>query len=118
MADVSRGDIVTRGGLSFVVWTHGQGEVIVMPIDFNSGKIDHRNLVTMQLSSVVPLGLTIPTDRMKELRENRAGYVMSDHSAWDDALEKDQEFFNDGRYHAAVWGSDGGYWVQPTHVTA
>ena len=116
MADVSRGDIVTRGGLSFVVWVHGQGETAAMPI--KSGKVDHRKSVTFRISDVVNTGIRIPDDQITKLREIHADYVMSDHSAWDEAPEQGQEFFNDGRYHAPVYNSDDGYWVQRTRASA
>lgn len=116
MVDVSRGDIVTRGGLSFVVWVHGQGEIQAMPIV--SGMADYRRLVTMKRDSAVATGKRLTAiDGLKSCRE----YYLHQADAslrpdgWDDARESDLVSFEDGRYHAPQPETPNCFWVQPTH---
>lgn len=115
MVDVSRGDIVTRGSLSFVVWVHGQGEIQAMPIV--NGLVNYRRLSRMQLASAHLTGERVADGGLESLKCSRANYLHREDASfrsdgWDEAREIEEISFEDGRWHAPQPYTDNCFWVQ------
>jgi hypothetical protein len=114
MADVSRGDIVTRDGLSFVVWEHGQGEIQAMPVDETG--VNWRRVSRLSLDSVVNTGETLGFPEKQRLKSLRATHLQRESATirpdgWDRFDDPDPVFFGGDRPKVSLYDSENCYWI-------
>jgi hypothetical protein len=110
---LSRGDIVMRGDLTFVVWTHGQGEIAAFP--HCNGMVDCTRKVKLDQGGLAKVG-RLDNFELAELKEHAADAqtrMAKQHGAgqWEVIVPDYDDPLPDGRYRAEQ--ETGCYWVQP-----
>lgn len=113
-----RGDIVMRDGLSFVVWTTFDDFATAYKL-LPDCEVDTSREVRLNLSGLTVSGrvydwqIELVKIDLSDLSRQRK--LSPNHNWGGVALIEPDTTFADGRYHAPVYESEGGYWVQPTH---